>query len=327
MKILLIPFSFLYYTVVSIRNFFYKIGIFRSHRLDAKVISVGNITWGGTGKTPATAFIANLLFGRGLKPAILLRGYGDDEEILYSKLAPAIPVVAGKDRIETGKAILAGRSVKTILLDDGFQYRRLKRDLDIVCIDATDPFGNGWVIPAGSMREGMGSLRRADIFLITKVDLAHDKHGSKEIEKTLKKINPKAAILKSSHSPQYFYKLSDNKIIDGTKLKNNNIALLSAIGNPDAFEKTVLSLGLKFKKHFIFRDHHWYKGGDLRRIEDYCSKNGIDTIITTEKDAVRLGQGTRDMGQGLNMLVLRVQLEIVENEQGFYNRLSGICTG
>lgn len=327
MKTLLIPFSFIYYAVISIRNFFYKIGVFRSYRLDAKVISVGNITWGGTGKTPAAAFIANLLFGRGLKPAILLRGYGDDEELLYSKLAPAIPVVAGKDRVETGKAILASRSVKTILLDDGFQYRRLKRDLDIICIDATDPFGNGWVIPAGSMREGMSSLRRADIFLITKVDLAQDKNGLKELEKSLKKINPGAAILRSSHSPQYFYRLSDNKIINGAKLKNNSIALVSAIGNPDAFEKTILSLGLKFKKHFIFRDHHWYKEGDLRRIEDYCSKNGIDTIITTEKDAVRLGQGTRDKGQGANILVLRVQLEIVENEQGFYNRLSGICTG
>ncbi|MFC1621614.1 tetraacyldisaccharide 4'-kinase [Candidatus Omnitrophota bacterium] len=326
MKILLIPFSFLYYAVISIGNFFYKIGVFRSHRLAAKVISVGNITWGGTGKTPAVAFIANILFGRGLKPAILLRGYGGDEELLYSKLAPAIPVVPGKNRVETGRAIVASRLVKTVLLDDGFQYRRLKRDLDIVCIDATDPFGNGWVIPAGSMREGIGNLKRADIFLITKVDLAQDKNRLKELEGRLRKINPAATILKSSHIPQYFYRLSDDKIINGAKLKNNSIALVSAIGNPGAFERTILSLGLKFKKHFIFRDHHWYKESDLKKIENYCSKNGIDTIVTTEKDAVRLSRIPYPVSR-IPVLALRVQLEITDNEQGFYNRLSGICAG
>ena len=307
-----------------VRNLLYNCRILRTHSLNARVISIGNVTWGGTGKTPLTAFMANLLLGRGLRPVILSRGYGNDEEALLSRLAPGVRVLAGKDRVKSGKQAIEKFSAKTLLLDDGFQYRRLKRDLDIICIDATNPFGNGWAIPTGILREGLGSLKRADIFLITKINLAEDKTKLKELEARLGKINPGAVIVKSIHNPQYFYKLADDKIVDGARLRNKDIVLVSAIGNPCSFEKTILSLGLNIKKHFIFRDHHWYKEKDLKKIDNYCNKNNIDTIITTEKDAVRLKRVKCHVSGVREVLVLRIQLELSDNVQGFNNRFSGI---
>jgi tetraacyldisaccharide 4'-kinase len=234
----------------------------------------------------------------------------------------------------------------TILLDDGFQYARLRRDLDIICIDAAKPFGNGWVIPAGTLREGLGSLKRADIFLITKADLVSSKEKMKKLEKKLIAINPEALIAKAIHRPLYFYKILDEEKVNIRELQNKELALVSAIGSPECFEKTVLRLGLKINKHFIFRDHYMYKKEDMDRINDYCRKNNIDTVISTEKDAVKLEKlfpprrspaatcevekdavklkSLKLTAYNLQLLVLKVRLEIIENEDGFYNRLFGI---
>jgi tetraacyldisaccharide 4'-kinase len=314
----LLPFSFIYYVIIFLRNFLYDKGFFRIHSLDAKVISVGNITWGGTGKTPAILYLAEKIASRGHRVVILTRGYGRDEESLFSKIIPDVPVIVGKDRVGSGKAAIEKYSADTVLLDDGFQHRRLKRDLDIVCIDAMDPFGNNRVIPAGSLREGLRGLKRADIFLITRSDLAQ-KDGIRLLEDRLKKANPESVIVKAVHEAQYFYEFSNGKALDKDALKHKNIILVSAIGNPYSFEKTILGLGLTVKKHFIFRDHYWYKEKDVSKIKDYCAKNNIDAVITTEKDAVRL--------KGLSFIVLRVCLKVTDNEKGFSDRLSGIYSG
>jgi len=256
---------------------------------------------------------------------------------------PKVPILVGKDRVKTAKEAITRHSVDTVLLDDGFQYRRLKRDLDILCIDATDPFGNGWMIPAGSMREGLWALKRADIFLITKVDLVQEK-SLQDLEGKLKRINPRALVVKSLHKVKKFYNLRNGNRIDLGLLKNKEVILVSAIGNPASFERTILKLGLKVKKHFVFRDHYWYKKEDLKNIEDYGRREGIDTIITTEKDAVRLRVTSHEsritnhesrlsaavpVAAGTkveitNILVLSIKLEIIENEERFYNRLFGI---
>jgi tetraacyldisaccharide 4'-kinase len=304
------------------RNIFYRIGIFRKYKINAKVISVGNITWGGTGKTPVTAFIADGLARGERKVSILIRGYGNDESELLPKLALNTPVLIGKDRVARGREAIERHLSDTVILDDGFQYRRLARDLDIVCVDAVKPFGNGWVIPAGSLREGLYNLKRADIFLITKADLVSaDK--LERLEKKLKKINPKAVIAKAIHRPLYLYKLSNEEKVNIGQLQNGKAALVSAIGSPGCFERTILRLGLKVGKHFIFRDHHGYTKEDIAGIEDYCKKNQIDKIITTEKDAVKL----KSLVVSDQWLVLKVRLEIIENEEGFYNRLFGIYNG
>ncbi len=346
-----IPFSFLYFFVIYIRNILYNFNIFRKYRINAKVISVGNITWGGTGKTPVVAFIADLLDKKARKPVILIRGYGNDESELLPKLASNTHVFVGKDRVKTGREAIAHGLADTIILDDGFQYRRLKRDLDIVCVDATNPFGNGWVIPAGSMRETKSSLKRADIFLITKADLVPAKEKVKKLEDRLRWLSPRAVIAKAIHRPLYFYRLS-NIAGDGSKpfpaneekvtigeLQDKELALVSAIGSPECFEKTILRLGLKINKHFIFRDHHAYTKKDIANVEDYCKNNKLDRVVITEKDAVKLknlvhpvgdphvpgeAEGRPPAGWTGQYMVLKVRLEIIENEDGFYNRLFGI---
>ncbi len=314
------PFSFIYLIIVCVRGVFYKFHILKEHPLDTRVISIGNITWGGTGKTPAVVFISQMLLKGGKRIAILTRGYGQDEHKLVSSLAPGVPVLVGRDRVKTGNEAIKKYSPDTLLLDDGFQYRRLKRDLDIVCVDATNPFGNGWIIPAGSMRESLSSLKRADIYLITKVDLA-DNENLNNLETKLKKISPESVIVRSIHKAQHFYKLSSDQLVDVEALKERDIVLFSAIGNPAAFEKTILNLGLKFKRHFIFRDHYLYKKKDLDKITSYSDQNQIDTIITTEKDAIKLSRFTIHDSR---FTILCIRLEITDNEEGLYNRLFGI---
>ncbi|MDP2921594.1 MAG: tetraacyldisaccharide 4'-kinase [Candidatus Omnitrophota bacterium] len=349
--LLCVPFALVYFLCVALRNFLYSVNVFRRHRINAKVISVGNITWGGTGKTPVVAFIADMLAKKGRRVSILIRGYGNDEKELLPKLTSNVPVLVGKDRVKSGRDAIECHLSDTIIMDDGFQYRRLERDLDIVCVDASRPFGNGWVIPAGSLREGRGSLKRADIFLITKADLAPNKEKIEKLEKRLKKINPDAMIAKAIHRPLYFYRLltcptsqvavgnlrswtevAEEKVNIG-ELQNKEIVLVSAIGSPECFEKTIQRLGLKINKHFIFRDHHAYTKEDVSRIEDYCRKNSLITAVTTEKDAVKLKSfqlpAPYPCGTGsafsFQLLVLKVRLEIIENEDGFSDRLFGVC--
>ncbi|MBU3911340.1 MAG: tetraacyldisaccharide 4'-kinase [Candidatus Omnitrophica bacterium] len=327
-RLFLAPFSLVYFLVTSIRNILYDIKVLKRFKVNATVISVGNITWGGTGKTPAVLFLIKYFSGQNRKVAALIRGYGQDEPGLLSGSAPDVPVIIGKDRVKTACEAVKKCSADIILLDDGFQHRRLKRDLDIVCIDATNPFGNGFLIPAGSLREGLRGLKRADVFLITKTDLIKDQKSIQDLESKLRCINPDALIARSIHEFQDFYRLSDEQLVDVNFLKNKvkETVIFSGIGNPVSFESTVLNLGLMVKKHFIFRDHHCYTCEDLRRINDYCLKNKIGTVITTEKDAVRL-QASSIKHLVSNVLVLRIQLKVTENEQGFYNRLSGICSG
>ena len=314
--LLSIPFACLYFFISLVRNILYSFNILKKHKINAKVVSVGNITWGGTGKTPVVAFIADLVSKKNHRAGILIRGYGNDESELLPKLTSKVPVLVGKDRVKTGLEAIENHLSDTLILDDGFQYRRLTRDLDIVCLDATRPFGNGWVIPAGSLREGLCSLKRADIFLITKSDLVSDKNKLEKLEKKLKSINPAALIAKAIHRPLYFYRLADEEKVNIGELQNKELVLVSAIGSPECFEKTILRLGLKINKHFIFRDHHLYTKNDVAQIEDYCKKNQLDTVVVTEKDAVKL--------KGQKYLALKVRLEIIENEDGFYNRLFGI---
>ena len=321
--LLSIPFSFLYFVIIFIRNILYNFNILRKYKINAKVISVGNITWGGTGKTPVAAFIADMLAKKSRRVSILIRGYGNDESELLPKLTSNVPVLVGRDRVKRGKEAIENHLSDTILLDDGFQYVRLRRDLDIVCIDASKPFGNGWVIPTGSLREGLYALKRGDIFLITKADLVSNKDKLEKLEKKLIAINRRAVIAKAIHRPLHFYEIQNEEKINISELQNGELVLVSAIGSPECFEKTILRLGLKINKHFIFRDHYAYTKEDIVNIEDYCRKNKLDRVVTTEKDAVKL-RGLTGAGEGVKYLVLKVRLEIIENEDGFYNRLFGI---
>ncbi len=316
-----IPFSFVYYLATLLRNFLYDKRIFKIRELPARVISVGNITWGGTGKTPTVIFIAGFFSGKGIKTTVLTRGYGRDESRIISR---SVPVLSGPDRFKNGIKAVKKHDVRGVILDDGFQHRKLDRDLDIVCIDSSRPFGNGLLIPAGCLREGLYALKRADIFLLTKTDLRENEDGTGRLEEILKKINPEALRVKSVHETSFMQGLLDDREIDAGILRKKKIALVTAIGDPVSFEKTALKAGLGYEKHFVFRDHYWYKDKDLNRIERYCLNNNVDFVVTTEKDAVRLESVPGIKSFAPAIAVLRIKLRIIENEQRFYNRLIGL---
>ncbi|MFH1398408.1 MAG: tetraacyldisaccharide 4'-kinase [Candidatus Omnitrophota bacterium] len=316
-------------------------------RLGCRVISVGNITLGGTGKTSLVEYITRYLKSKGKKIVILTRGYkrnsklktpclagrqesskldynsmGDEPYMLAKKLG--IPVIVGPDRVRSAKSAGKDYNADTIILDDGFQQWRIKKDLEIVTIDATDPFGNFYCLPRGILREPLSSLKRADILVITKTNLNPDVADIKDF---LNKINPRAAIFESIHKPKGFYALDrgDQPLGLGT-IKGKNVAIFSGIGDPDSFEELIIRLEGKIGLSLQFSDHYNYVQNDLDNIIKQARNKGINIIITTEKDAVRLsGLEISDKCQGIVFLVLTIELEITKDEPAFYSRLSGLC--
>ena len=330
-KAALLVLSLFFLIAVKIRGYLYKLGILRCFHLSSKVISVGNITLGGVGKTPIVRMIAEYIQGQDKKPAVLLRGYMKDKEegiipsdeamLLESSLRD-VPVAVGKDRVKGAKKILDNSRPYVFWLDDGFQHWRIYRDLDIVAIDATNPFGNGYLLPRGILREPFGSLARADVFIITKCDF-----GRKNIAKirtVLTEKSPNAAIVETVHSPEYFLSLYENENIELSFIKGKTVCLFCGIGDPVSFNKTVITLGAQVEKHFFFSDHHWYAEKDIEKIVSCCLENNIFYVVTTKKDAVKLEPFKRVVGDKIRVLVLEIKIKILSGESSFSERINNI---
>jgi len=329
-KVFLFLLSLIYGLIVGILVFINKL---KSQRLNVRVISVGNITLGGTGKTSLVECIARYLKGQGHKVAILSRGYkrkipnpkspipnyetmGDEPYMLFRNLVD-IPVIVDTDRIKAARKATKDYHVDTVILDDGFQQWRIKKDLEIVTIDATNPLGNKHLLPRGILREPLSGLRRADIFVLTKTNL---KPATADTKDFLNQINPEAIIIESMHKPLGFYNINQpEELLSVDILKGETVTLFSGIGSPDSFEDLIKSLGIKVGLSFRFPDHHNYTGGDLDRIVRSSKNKNIDTIITTAKDAVKIYR-LKIRIDGGRFLCLRITLEITD-EQRFYNRL------
>lgn len=330
-KFFLFILSLLYYLIIKALALFFRI---RPYRLNCKVISVGNIVLGGTGKTSLVEYIAEYLKRQGKKVAILSRGYkrkvrsfdpqgpnyetmGDEPYMLLRRLNN-IPVIVDADRIRGAHRAVEDYKIDTVILDDGFQQWRLKKDLDIVTIDATNPFGNRRLIPRGMLREPLSSLRRAGIIVLTKTNINPD---IEDIKYFLNQINPSAQIFESMHVQKSFYKISSpGELISADRLRKEAVVLFSGIADPDSFENLIISLGINICQHFRYHDHYSYSKEDLGKIIE-CSRNkNIDTIITTEKDAARLKSITLDI-HNLQFLVLSIELKISKDEEEFHSRL------
>lgn len=318
-KFFLFILSLIYGFIVRILIFVYGFVRFRP---DCKVISVGNITLGGTGKTPLVEYIGRYLKTQGHKVAIVSRGYktGDEPRMLEKNLKN-IPVIVDADRKRAIKRALGDYGIDTVILDDGLQQWKIKKDIEIVVIDAANPFGNGQMLPRGILRQPLSTLRCADIFVFSKTGL---NPGIQNAKVFLQRINPAALSAESRHQPLGFYDpAEEEKLLNPDMLKGKTVTLFSAIGDPGSFEDSISKMGINIGLVFRFPDHHNYLKDDLDRIFKNSKENNIDTIITTEKDAVKLG-GLKAPAYGLRVLALRIELRITENEEGFRNRLLGV---
>lgn len=319
----------LYRGLLFCRELFFRSGIFPSYRLSRPVISVGNITVGGSGKTPLIATIAEHLQAGQSRPVVLMRGYGgvqqpdktvdNDESLLLGEILNNVPVLVGKDRWAKAREFLKDRTADVFLLDDGFQHRRLQRDLDIVVIDAANPFGNAKLLPRGILREPLAALSRADIFVLTRTDIGRDRlFGLKE---QIRRINPEAPVLETVHSPQYFEDLRTGDRLDLAGFRGAAAGMFCSIGHPEAFQKALQELGLNVKAACPFPDHHWYSAADIRRLNDLCQEAGADILMTTAKDAVKLNNNKHMFNEHIKVYVLQIKLKVVQGEHELFSRI------
>ncbi|MFQ5685426.1 MAG: tetraacyldisaccharide 4'-kinase [Candidatus Scalindua sp.] len=309
-----------YSAVLKTRNILYKSGVVNSIRLPVKVISVGNITTGGTGKTPLVEYTARYLLEKNKKVAIISRGYGgynplqgnniniNDECLILRENVQNVPVLAGKDRVSNGEKAIREYGVDCLLLDDGFQHLKLKRDLDIVVIDSLNPFGGENLIPRGSLREPLKNLGRADLFIISHCN--HSKELTiKSIYTKLNYVNNDAPVCESIHRPVHIESITDGSIRGPEWLKGKRIYGLSAIGNPESFTYTLKGLGADLIKHRKFRDHHNYNRGEIGYVVSEARSLGADAIVVTQKDIVKI----RKMDiKDFNILSLKIEMQITK---------------
>lgn len=339
LQFIFIPLSLVYRLGLSIRHLSYRLGIAKSVKLPCRVISVGNITVGGTGKTPLVIYLAKMLAQSGKKVGILARGYGRihrrgaenaenkqgnliaDDEALVSDI-PNVVRIAQPDRVKAAQ-ILIGQGVHTIILDDGFQHWRIKRSLDIVVIDSTNPFGNGLLLPAGILREPLSALKRADMFVLTHTDFATAEALSR-LEDYLKKYQK--PIIKTVHQPIELVSLdgSTTQLTDSArrdKLSDQCVYGFCGIGTPAHFRRTLQEL-FALAGFESFPDHYNYSADDIKTLARRAVEAGANLLVTTQKDAIRLTHRVTLRVRGIpdiksiipEIKALKIELKLVAGE-------------
>ncbi len=341
--------SYLYKFAVQTKLSLFNWGILRKVKLPAYVISVGNLTVGGTGKTPTAQKIAEIMSKRGYKVVILNRGYrshwdkhigvvsdgkqismtayeAGDEAYLMAKTLPNIPVIIGKNRAVTGKYAVEHFQAEVIVMDDGYQHWRLARDLDIVLVDTITMFGNGNVLPRGILREPLKNLNRADLFIFTKTDQSSVMNKIL-LRETLDRYNSKAPVAESIHKPQNFVEIGDwynnaGKQISLESLQGKQVIVFSAIGNPVSFEQTVVSMGVTLLEAVRYPDHHDYGMSEMQYISDRAKELNAVAVITTAKDAVKIPTEFIYSDRKMPLYVLNMEIEITDNYENIEKIIS-----
>ena len=310
---LLTPF---YAGAVYVRNSLYDAGAFRANSANVPVISVGNLSTGGTGKTPFVIWLVDRLRALGGNPGVLSRGYGradgavmNDEGALLAERLPHLPQVQQADRV-TGAIEIAAQGADLIVLDDGFQHRRLARDLDIVLIDTTRPWGLppsapgapplAALLPRGLLREPLSSLKRADAVVLTRCDQSSEATFA-EIEREVQRRAPGVPIARAVHRAARV--VTETGTESPSWLDGRAVTLISGVGHPGAFEETARALGADIRGVHVFKDHHAYAAPE---VEGLCEEG--TQLLVTPKDAVKL------RALGVACLSLEVELELIEGE-------------
>jgi len=303
---LLAPLGLLYGAAMQARRGLYARGALPRRRLPVPVVSIGNLSLGGTGKTPFASWLAHELHGRGLRPAIVLRGYGresrgarvvadgqrirggvsevGDEALVLARNLPGVVVVVGESRFDAGVLAVRELGAEVVILDDGFQQLGLHRDLDIVLVEATRPPRADRVLPAGRLRERPESLAAADVVAVTR---SHLVGPSNEVTDWIREVAPEASVVAVETRPR---RLVDRAgTVHGLEsLHKAPVLALSAIGAPAQFEADLERLGARLAATLRFRDHHRFDAIDVKRIEETCRARGAAFVVTTAKDLVRL---------------------------------------
>lgn len=334
-------FSVIYGFGVRIKLGMYNCGIRKKHKLDCTVISLGNITVGGTGKTPTAQQLASVIRDMGYKVVILNRGYragwkGDiglvsdgkkifmsvndagDEAYLLAKNLPGVPVVIGKDRAVTGDYAVKQLKADVVILDDGYQHWKLARDLDILLIDTLNVFGNNFLLPRGTLREPLANLGRASAYLLTKVD--QSSHNARNnIRNILARYNCMAPVVESTHNPQAFIEIEDwyKKGLRCTRIsletvRGKKVFAFSAIGNPSSFEQSISDIGARSVESARFPDHHSYTMAEMQGVMQKAVDEGACALITTEKDAVKIPAEFIHSDRQLPVYILSMELNFVD---------------
>jgi tetraacyldisaccharide 4'-kinase len=304
--------SFAYGAGVRVRNRAFDTGWLRAHRAAVPVISVGNLTLGGTGKTPMVEWVARWYRERGRRVVILSRGYGEtqgknDEGRVLEDNLPDVPHLQGPDRVRLAQIATGELQAELIVLDDGFQHRRLARELDVVLLDALDPFGLGRLFPRGLLREPVGALGRAGVAVLTRADLVNPRDADQIRIQAERAAGPLKWVV-TRHAPL--------ELIDGAGsasalelLCGASVAAFCGIGNPEGFRRTIAPLCRELLELREFPDHHSYTARDVLSLERWARDRGANLVLTTQKDLVKLRASV--LGP-IPLRALRIGLEITQ---------------
>lgn len=331
----------------------YRRGILQRHKLPCKVISLGNITVGGTGKTPTAQRLAAFIRDKGYRVVILNRGYraawkgqvgvvsdgrkiymtvteAGDEAYLLAKSLPGVPVVIGRNRSITGDYAVKHLHAEVIILDDAYQHWQLERDLDIVLIDTINVFGNNFLLPRGTLREPLTNLNRANAFLLTKVDQSTDL-ARDAIKETLQKFNAGALVIESTHTPQCFIEIEEwykgvrPETVPLSVIQDRLVLPFSAIGNPSSFEQTITDLKGKITAAVRYPDHHDYTMAEMQLIMQKAVDNGAEALITTDKDAVKIPAEFIHSERPLPVYVLAIEVRFHDGYEELMDMIKDVA--
>ncbi len=288
-RLILYFFSIPFALSSTIRAYLFKLGLKKSYKSKLHIISVGNIAVGGTGKTPFCIMLLEMLGQNGYKPSLVSRGYGKDESIIYQNRFPHLNIIFNPNRVTAVKQLELNQSENDIVvLDDAFQHQSIQRDKNILLIDATNPFGYGYFMPRGLLREGLKASNRADAIVFTHADQNKLNHYIDQFKPYTKQ---NCLFFSASHK---INKIENNHrhCLHSADTKNKKIILISGIANPEKFEDTLSTALISFESHIKFGDHHSYQDKDFAMIEQQTKD--CDFILTTEKDIVKFNDSWRN---------------------------------
>jgi tetraacyldisaccharide 4'-kinase len=303
---------------VRVRNRLFDRGWKRVARAGVPVVSVGNLTLGGTGKTPCVEYVARYYRGLDRRVAVLSRGYGaaagvNDEALVLEENLPDVPHLQGAHRAALARVAVEELESEVLVLDDGFQHRRLARDLDVVLIDATAPFGHGYLFPRGLLREPVRGLRRAHVALLTRCDQV-DAAAVAAIRTEVGRVAPGLPVAETVHRPAEWVN-ADGQALPVTGLAGRPVAAFCGLGNPVGFRRTLHGLGLTLTDFRTFPDHHQYTRTDVEELRSWARQQAMEcVVVTTQKDLVKL-RLSRLAERAL--WALRIRLDFTAGQDGF----------